>query len=126
MRFPSDRRSGPVPSQLIPALEKVVSGVSAWLRRSTPRDAVPIIHAGRSPHIRARASVTLTVNDASATVRRRCRVVAHFRNVERLGNDLSLATIARSVQQLEGALQVEIDSERHVRIRVDLPLGSDS
>lgn len=45
---------------------------------------------------------------------------------ERLGNDLSLATIARSVQQLESALQVEIDSERHVRIRVDLPLGSDS
>ena len=53
------------------------------------------------------------------------RVVAHLGNLERLGSDLSLAAVARSVQQLEGALQREIDSARHVRIRVDLPLALD-
>jgi hypothetical protein len=80
----------------------------------------------RSPHIRVRSYITLTVNEASVPFHRGSRVVAHFRNVERLGSDLSLTTVARSVQQLEGALQVEIDSDRHIRIRVDLPLVSDS
>jgi hypothetical protein len=80
----------------------------------------------RSPHIRARSYVTLAVSDASATLRGGSRVVAHFWNVEPPGGDLSLASVARSVQQLTGALQVEIDAEGHIRIRVDLPLVTDS
>jgi nitrogen-specific signal transduction histidine kinase len=79
----------------------------------------------KSPHIRARSYITLIVSDAKATLHRGTRVVAHLGNLERLGSDLSLAAVARSVQQLEGALQREIDSARHVRIRVDLPLALD-
>src|SRR5262245_33430090 len=79
----------------------------------------------RSAHIRARSYLTLTVSDARDTAHRTPRVITHSWNQEHLGSDLSLATVARSVQRLDGALQLEIDSERHTRIRVDLPLALD-
>jgi two-component system cell cycle sensor histidine kinase/response regulator CckA len=116
-------------------IERILLNLVLNASRGLPSESVVTIRTAsmkqvppglRSPHIRARSYLTLTVSDARATAHRRTRVIAHFWNPERLGSDLSLATVARSVQQLEGALQFEIDSERHMRIRVDLPLALDS
>ena len=82
----------------------------------------------KSPNIQVRSYISLTVSVASVIARRGIRVLASPWNVERRGSDLTLAAVARTVQQLEGTLQLEIDSDRYMRVRVDLPLviaGSD-
>jgi nitrogen-specific signal transduction histidine kinase len=78
-----------------------------------------------SSNIRVRSYITLTISAASATARHGARVIANPWNVERQGSDLTLAAVARTVQQLEGTLQLEINSDRHMRVRVDLPLAID-
>ena len=99
-------------------------GSEIVIRTASMKQAPPGL---KPPNIQVRSYISLTVSVVSMMARRGARVLASW-NVERRGSDLTLAAVARTVQQLEGTLQVEIDSDRYMRVRVDLPLvveGSD-
>jgi len=79
-----------------------------------------------SPNIHVRSYISLTVSVADVVGRRGARVIGSSRNMEGQATDLTLAAVVRTLQHLEGTLQLEFDSDRYMRLRVDLPLLIDS
>ena len=79
-----------------------------------------------SPNIQVRSYISLAVSVADVVGHRGARVIGSSRNMEGQASDLTLAAVARTLQQLEGTLQLEFDSDRYMRLRVDLPLVIDA
>jgi nitrogen-specific signal transduction histidine kinase len=112
-------------------IERILLNLVVQVGRDVPDGSVVAVqtvlvqqapHGLTAPNLRARTFIRVTVADSGAVLRPRSRVVPYFSKSRQVDNKLRLGMVARSVQQLNGALHIESDSERRMRICVDFPL----
>ena len=116
-------------------IERILLNLVALAGRSAPDGTTVFVHTAgfhrvprsfKASRMRGRSYIRVTVADSRAALRLHSRVVAYFSTWKPVDRSLGVETVSRSVQRLNGALHIESDSGRRMRIRVDIPLVIDS
>jgi signal transduction histidine kinase len=102
-------------------LERILLNLVMTTARNTAPGGIVIVETRSMEDVGP--SVRLIVSDSGAVSPRAARVVPEFSPSTQHDSGLGLATVAQLVQQLNGVLEFESDSERRTRIQVDFPLA---
>jgi hypothetical protein len=118
-------------------IERILLSLVAHAGRDLPNGSTVFVKTAtfprlprffKTPRMSGRPYIRITVAHSGAVLHPHSRPVADFSTRKPADRSLDLDTVSRTVQRLNGALHLESDSGRRMRISVDIPLvvdGSD-